>query len=310
MSNLRQWLQARHTKNPLPLLFDEVDAAVSESPFHRLPTEIRLHILRLAFGDRTLHLEINDSNLLAHNITTYPHIPPEDQQWATCVYQRCMQTHIHKSSWECLTESIIGVSGWMRSCRLGSVLHLYLSLRHVLNNCRYIEATHVLYSTNTFRIDCMDLMENIDVVLPMRRAAGIRTLDLTAKFSLRDIEGSGAPGIGKLETLLWNLRDYFPSLRRLDLFMVWIVSRLPLEEFDEEVVDFVDRGIGLVGGILSCKDVRIEITIPGRFLVLLQERIVGGITQNYTPIGNGKYWRKGTGEIGLVISQGNPSLDI
>lgn len=114
-----------------------------ESHFFRLPYEIREQIYRLAFGDRTLHIDLQYRHAYhpgsGHaNIRqtsegpTLDHTTPKEWQWWSCVCHRRKDVVgvccLHGIAASCgdiggsgpiknPPECFIGVAGWLRSCK-------------------------------------------------------------------------------------------------------------------------------------------------------------------------------------------------
>ncbi|KAJ5272588.1 hypothetical protein N7478_007713 [Penicillium angulare] len=91
MTTAIEWLQTRHeileTEFANGPSTTNLNKAVSNSRLYRLPNELRVYIIRLAFGDRTIHTgHIVPDHLIetVHQHFTEPH----NLRWRSCVCAR------------------------------------------------------------------------------------------------------------------------------------------------------------------------------------------------------------------------------
>lgn len=137
MTTSTEWLRKRHeileTEFANGPSSTNLYEAVSNSPFYRLPSELRIYILRLAFGDQTIHTGHLVPDHLIEPFT--PHFEsPRDLKWRSCVCARppgespnddlCGLVAHRNDSFEGLPKTKpLGIAGWLYSCRLGFVFH-------------------------------------------------------------------------------------------------------------------------------------------------------------------------------------------
>lgn len=79
----REWL-CRNNSNNNEIIADQQDAgfAVAQSLFYRMPLELRLYVLRLAFGGRTLHLEVLCPYDAGYDTRTWCCLCDRDVNWS------------------------------------------------------------------------------------------------------------------------------------------------------------------------------------------------------------------------------------
>jgi len=122
----RKWLWERlHKNKPSDFPSGNLYEAVAESPFYRLPPELRLHILRQAFGERRVHLHLADgANSLLRDVIRNPN----RFEWFGCVCDRPPnRSPVNDECRLALRDTRprsdrLGVMGWLCSSRLGYVL--------------------------------------------------------------------------------------------------------------------------------------------------------------------------------------------
>lgn len=120
----RKWICARLKGNCNHKAVDATPSdhyrAVAKSPLYRLPTELRLRILRLAFGDKTLHLDLDRPMAREdpyHSKDDYSlffwcgFVCEEPKMGTTPATDRC-------DLWHPGVEKI-GIWGYLNSCHLG-----------------------------------------------------------------------------------------------------------------------------------------------------------------------------------------------
>lgn len=127
-----EYLQARQqTYDPGEISGDVtspgVHEAVAQSPFYRLPYELRRKILIFAFGNYTYHVGVIDDR--ANRDPWFTDCKPECLKWVGDICRRDAN-EMRPFQDDCVLDPLypshfmknIGVLGWLCSCRLGCVI--------------------------------------------------------------------------------------------------------------------------------------------------------------------------------------------
>ncbi|RSL58239.1 hypothetical protein CEP54_007853 [Fusarium duplospermum] len=216
--------------------------------FSKLPPEIRHEILVLAFGDRTLHMDIS----FDHPMTPFPYWrasawphdymkgpwkwepdyrKPKRWHWRSSICHRCRPGRLEHSSHtideiyasepdatddQCLDGFGQNCEFWPgespSKCLIG-VMGWLLASRQA-----YVEGIAVLYGTNTFHISTEEFLGRLPQLLLPARLASISSLEIILPLELEQVEDQKfLPQLGLLETRLSLLRSTFPNIIRLYL---------------------------------------------------------------------------------------------
>lgn len=133
---------------PAPSLQSQKSHAKKKCPFfEELPPEIRYQVLRLAFGDRTIHMNLPRYPVLSEiggqsgshcsNLSLGPGIPgciddSTSKSSQSCAelqplrrhrYAECHDYYEEDISNQCSASRQLGVFGWLQSCRRAYVTH-------------------------------------------------------------------------------------------------------------------------------------------------------------------------------------------
>ncbi|KAF5554539.1 hypothetical protein FMEXI_2007 [Fusarium mexicanum] len=196
--------------------------------FDRLPTEIRTRILRLAFGDRTVHVDL---------ICGYPIFPDSKRhgglrQLPYSVCHRLPPSGVINSRGPgydpqpCDDECVFGWNGrngfrpqcehWPgegpEKCSVGAMGWL-LACKQA-----YREGIHVLYSTNTFHTASKEMILNIHDFFQQQRLNAITSVEIVWEFTpwiLPDISEDfrASPPLSDMETF----RQFLKAIPKLFL---------------------------------------------------------------------------------------------
>ncbi|KAK4122004.1 hypothetical protein N657DRAFT_647522 [Parathielavia appendiculata] len=189
-----------------------------QSPFFRLPPELRLQIYRLVLSGREIHIDMRYTAVE----TTTPHSTrgasfETRRRWRW----RASICHRHPDA-----QPISDRCGWggppPTACRLfGTPCAVAREVLGLLLSCRlaYREAVGVLYGENTFHVATGALLLYTDRLLPPERAAAVTSLIVqVTEESVYDYAAEHLgiePGLRAYEALLLRLPRAFPSLARL-----------------------------------------------------------------------------------------------
>ncbi|KAF6804028.1 hypothetical protein CSOJ01_10480 [Colletotrichum sojae] len=235
---------------PTAITGDQVTAL---GTFTRLPPELRQRVLRAAFGDRTLHMDLRLApprrrrGNLATAAAAYEHgagsaplsftgnnKKNREWRWYGCVCHRLLprdsaeerriftargvSPYIWPHRDACLRGKAVMCKFWAAGeceCAVGAL--------GWLRACRmaYAEGVEVLYATNAFVIESWDLLDALLAgrrVIPPQRLAAVRELELRLEVLLfGDPTLLNTPSKGKMQMLpeLAGLTAAFPALRSL-----------------------------------------------------------------------------------------------
>ncbi|KAH6869261.1 hypothetical protein B0T10DRAFT_501726 [Thelonectria olida] len=257
-----------------PLGFREgPTAAFQTCTYFRIPPDIRRHILRLAFGDRRIHMDLSYSHPdapLATNRSTANHhcgigsafvvnkrerivddTQPECWHWWSSVCHRLPPGYESKSTGPM---TYLGPNGpWADTCRLGQAEHCHswpgrmpskcrIGIMGWLLSCRqnYNEAIDVLYSTNTIVMTGVEMLTHLPELLLPQRLAYIASLEISWPLHIRFIDKSFfIVDEAHLKVILQHLATEFPRLRHLYLSLEESDSLKLLTE--RECVEVIER---------------------------------------------------------------------
>ncbi|OQD87643.1 hypothetical protein PENANT_c005G08020 [Penicillium antarcticum] len=285
----RKWLWERlHKHKPSDFSTENLYEAVAESPFYLLPPELRLRILRQAFGDCRVHLHLAGGARSANALVGDVIRNPDRFEWFGRVCDRppnrkpvnddcrlaLQDTHPRSGQ--------LGVIGWLCSSRLG-----------------HMEGTHILYSTNIFFLDDEDLLENIDVVLPAKHLIHIPALEVMMDgklFNLPEWAMEFATrhwAYRRLERIGFNLKNRFPSLRHSYISLGVLHSSEAREDRDPAVIERIISSIDEIASRMR-KDLEVEVALPETFFRDLQRKVSDGSANHYSQSDDGKnmIWKK------------------
>ncbi|KAH6886815.1 hypothetical protein B0T10DRAFT_607683 [Thelonectria olida] len=234
-----------------------------------MPPEIRGHTLRMAFGERRLHMDLSYSHRSGPSSVDQP-TAAKSWHWRSSVCHRLPLDYAPKlegpmteggpdgpwaDSWrhseaeDCLVRSEnvpskfhIGIMGWLLSCRQS-----------------YIEAIDVLYSTNTISMAGEAMLCHLPQLLLPQRLARITPLEITWPLKTRDVgESFWLVEEDHLKSILQTLSTDFPGLRRLHLSLedshLFIFHKMPecvppilrtLDQFAQWMVTLSECAIAL-----------------------------------------------------------------
>ena len=159
---------------------------------------------------------------------------------------------------------------------------------------RYIEASHVLYSTNTFHSDGAAAL-NIDVLFPSNRLAKIPGLEIS--YNLNILAPSGWDNSIKkgaktqlLNDLLSNIANSFHSLRSLRLSIVFAVNY----QRGKPKLDIIDGCLDRVDEIICqrIQGVKVEIVLDQKSFCDLWNEPEGYARCNYLHVGHFRKLRR------------------
>ncbi|CEF78044.1 hypothetical protein FGSG_03276 [Fusarium graminearum PH-1] len=206
-----------------------VHALPQNSFWFKVPPNLRRDILRLAFGDRRLHMGLKIDNALSptwHSFGMVCHrVSPEDEGPMT-------RGSLKEGPWvdNCGASrqepEPIGIIGWLLSCRHN-----------------YAEAIDILYSMNTILIYDEPLLTRLTQLVLPHRLAHVTSLEIRLPFKTVD----------HLNTAFHHLSpSHFPNLKRLYMSLEYDVYIEPsiapsaitaiLNEFVRNRSDLVEYG--------------------------------------------------------------------
>ncbi|KPM40350.1 hypothetical protein AK830_g6256 [Neonectria ditissima] len=252
-------------RHPLTRPSSPVRSAVFKKDlfFGRLPAEIRQSIQLYAFGERTVHMDLQferplnlveekpypswDIHAKIYQTTTTPDAHPSNSEdvkwrWFSCVCHRFPPKgtqlsfgrrrnypwgHFREPDVDmCLTGSGLcneWPGEWPKKCQIG-IMGWLLSCRNA-----YIEGTQILYSTNTIHIASPALLRSLQEVIPSQRIAELTSLELVWKPKLLPL-GLAFTSYRQSEAELSQSRPpTFPALKYLRITF----KRLVYGEIDE-----------------------------------------------------------------------------
>ncbi|KFA81105.1 hypothetical protein S40288_01011, partial [Stachybotrys chartarum IBT 40288] len=145
----------------------------AQSPFFRLPVELRRQILIAAFGGRTLHMDLRfDRPLLKGKV------PKSQDRHAGIITYRHEGNSGPKKVWEWSGSVMqIATAAQERSRKTASLEHLDGCKPAAKRGC-YLEGIAILYSTNTFHIGTGPLLEHISRLVRPQRLESINSLEI------------------------------------------------------------------------------------------------------------------------------------
>ncbi|KAJ3526415.1 hypothetical protein NM208_g11202 [Fusarium decemcellulare] len=215
--------------------------------FDKLPPEIRRAILVVAFGDRTVHMDL----ILDHPLNPgdpekaarmpYSHRRPQTNylvgvdksqpirwQWRGCTCHRIPPDHCsfyndremeveEPGDDTCSSGSAVRCIEWTKR---GKNPHwCWIGATGWLLACRqaYIEGVQVLYTTNTIHLSSKPLLTNLSTLVLPQRLSAISSLEVVWLVDTRQHLGKAIPRQDDLNAILFILDSIFPHLSRLHL---------------------------------------------------------------------------------------------
>ncbi|KFY37495.1 hypothetical protein V495_07145 [Pseudogymnoascus sp. VKM F-4514 (FW-929)] len=274
----------------------------SSSPFfQKLPLEIHRKIYLAAFGNRTLHVDLQYRKpyvpgpwhaLLSKKPDDYVESAPESWRWWSCVCHRntLCTNQLYNDTCTCGAGYCIGREGRVVRDETNLRLECFVGVMGWFTSCRqaFIEAVDVLYSTNTMFIHSVTLSTYISRLLPPHNLAKITSLEflweispqIWTSFDIGDTDQPwhSEPILYKRWQVYRKLMSHinpstFPVLQRLIIEMVhygdghlWfpteIASVTPANPSSVVLLEPTDHIVREFGGRLQ----EFEITLPhGRF---------------------------------------------
>ncbi|KAH7180006.1 uncharacterized protein B0J16DRAFT_348041 [Fusarium flagelliforme] len=250
---------------PTPSTQDLISLSQIAPIFSKLPTEIRRQILVIAFGNRTLHMDLALLPTLEpadfegfkgccdlHATYKSQSYGSKDRslnwQWRGYQCNRRLpaeyytlvqfdEYEIAPADDECSRRTHcsqnkryscwIGVIGWFLACRQA-----------------YTEGLEVLYSTNTFHLCSKPLITNLNNLLLPQRMSMITSLEVVWLVDTYLRAGKSIPRQDNLDEILSILDSNFPQLRRLNLsIQLKLYDQIPvhLNDLIETLDAFVVR---------------------------------------------------------------------
>ncbi|KAM5357506.1 hypothetical protein ACJZ2D_016196 [Fusarium nematophilum] len=228
------------------------EASFQESAYFKIPIDVRRQILRLAFGDRRLHMDLSNSHPdapLASDKSIDDHhcgidsiqskkvankrerlvdkTRPKSWQWWSSVCHRLPPDHDATLTGPMTNGGPDGP--WADHCRLGEAAHCHSWPGHVPSKCHigimgwllscrqnYAEAIDVLYSTNTIAMTGEAMLVHLSQLLLPQRLAAITSLEISWPLKTRYVGDSWlVADEAHLNVILQLLSAEFPGLRRL-----------------------------------------------------------------------------------------------
>ncbi|KAF5664497.1 hypothetical protein FHETE_7088 [Fusarium heterosporum] len=286
------------------------DATCSQAPtalfqesciWFKVPPNIRRDILRLAFGDTRLHLELTYDHPRNHRGDSPDESQPQSWQWwgSRChrlspdeaVQQRPMTNDGLPGPWsdECRDTDIpIGIMGWLLSCRQN-----------------YSETIDILYSTNVLILNGQAMLIHLPQLIPPQRLESVTSLEVRWYFKTRFSSWENPRDSldeDHLESLFSQLSSpYFPALRNLYITLEDSsqahISFHGIEDYQEIIFKHVDKFSQRMGhlGSFSC-------ALPHFFFELIYEeateKIRGGFAAQYDSYR--QVWRGSDGQMTVV----------
>ncbi|KAG4271087.1 hypothetical protein FPRO04_11315 [Fusarium proliferatum] len=220
-------------------------AAFQQSLWFKVPANLRRDILRLAFGDRRLHMHLafdaarctpeDPDDLEAYELgdpddPDAPGLRRKLWSWNGCI---CARKHdpelgpmtrggLNPGPWiDRCCDSInvpkpppqnIGIMGWLQSCRQN-----------------YAETVDVLYSTNTVIISGEATITELPSLIPHHHLTKITSLEIKAPITKDNV-------LGDVTNLILPAR--FPNLKRLYISIEWCGAGIRDPDPDELIASF------------------------------------------------------------------------
>lgn len=217
--------------------------SAQECLFFQLPYEIRRMILLIAFGGRTVHMDIIREE--------------EAWQWKgiVCAREFLPRTRFNRQSawnddcmrwwarrgWGTLPEVChLGITGFLLSCRQG-----------------YIEGIDVLYSANCISINNETLLIHLPQLIPFERLASITSFELVVTaHRIQEDNGGKSFNIDHVKPILDNVATHFQHLRSLCISFI-------THSYGHEILD--GPALSLVDEFYRCRQLRhMKVDIPAR----------------------------------------------
>ncbi|OBS20327.1 hypothetical protein FPOA_06700 [Fusarium poae] len=180
----------------------------------KIPPNIRRDILRLAFGDERLHLQL----IHGYQEDTFAEDPDHPRQGWRWTSSRC-----HRLSSDDIAQGHAMTNGglpgpWADDCRLKGAP---IGIMGWILSCRqnYSETIDILYSTNTLILNGQAMMIHLHQLIPSQRLDTVTSLEVRWYFKTRFTSWDDT--IDRLdedylETVFSQLSPpYFPALRNL-----------------------------------------------------------------------------------------------
>lgn len=175
---------------------------------------------------------------------------------------------------------------------------------------RYVEASHVLYSTNTFRSASGRVVSNLDVLFPSNRLAQIPGLEIFCDFAIPVPKKPGTPmkkeaGIRRLDDCLSKIANSFHSLRSVHFGWEFIFKPKLSSHRRQLRLDIVDSCLDRVDEIICQRihGVKVEIVIDQKAFSDLWNKSGDSAYCDYLHVGQ-KLWRKRKDrDTGILLSK-------
>ncbi|RFN44678.1 hypothetical protein FIE12Z_11070 [Fusarium flagelliforme] len=153
-------------------------ALYQTSPWFKVPANIRRDILRLAFGDRRLHIGVSFKR--AHR-AKYKSRDAQEWRWDGSFCQRRVTPYRAPTP---MTSGANHYGPWTDACNSAGPLRRYMGIMGWLLSCRqnYAETIDVLYSTNTIAMSGEAIISHINRLLLPQRLASITSLEIRWSF--------------------------------------------------------------------------------------------------------------------------------
>ncbi|CAG7557522.1 unnamed protein product [Fusarium equiseti] len=201
-------------------------ALYQTSPWFRVPANIRRDILRLAFGDRRLHIGLFYNR----------HHRARDVQHWRWFGSFCHRRVVPYRASSPMTSGANHYGPWTDACKSADPLRRYMGIMGWLLSCRqnYAETIDVLYSTNTIALSGEATISHLRRLLLPQRLAAITSLEIRWSFqklpheslerqdfipsspNAADLTNPFLLDLDHLDILTESISpECFPSLRRL-----------------------------------------------------------------------------------------------
>ena len=220
MLKFTAWVKKRLRSNPgakpqsanqlpfLPAPRRSVTSASSDIPpcrFFQLPYDIRSTILCMAFGDRTLHMDIINNEgpwqwrgAVCHRNGS--RLPSMRYAWLGPWNDPCLDwVYKHKEKFQ--EGYNVGIMGFLLSCRQA-----------------YTEGIDVLYSTNCIHMQSEPLLLQLPRLIPPNRLASITSLEMViTTHGIEQVDSESSFSMDHLKPILHNITTHCHNLRSLCL---------------------------------------------------------------------------------------------
>ncbi|KAH6684916.1 hypothetical protein F5X68DRAFT_262796 [Plectosphaerella plurivora] len=215
--------------------------------FTKLPAHIRHDILIAAFGNRTIHVNLEFSHprpppdaKRRHHARIAPlrneHLLPKSDmawRWNGSICHRQAPQYAPAGEDACLLFQAVWLDGCMTGTSINTHCDLYggtwpnkchIGIVGFLQSCKqaYTEAMDVLYGTNCFHFSGETLLSNLPRFTLPHRLAAISSMEMAvaSQLSISD-EGTWSHDMAPLKTILDTLAQHAPGLRELRLSLLF-----------------------------------------------------------------------------------------